>query len=222
MSEEVLIPKMTRLDRHRRYRIKIPFINIVLILCAILLFICSTFINIDIRHYILPAGIFSNSTLTAGDFVFSFFLIPQIPVILFAASVLGKKMTVVSIILYILIGLCGLPVFALGGGIQYIAQFGFGYILGYVPAAVISGNILSNKYTFWNMIKAAVCGVLIIHIIGILYMIVIALFRHMGGTFIGGWITSQSGLKIIYDIIVSFILVLIGKYLNEGLKYILH
>lgn len=220
MSEEVLIPKMTRISEKQRYRIKIPFINLVFIFCAILFIICSTFVNIDLRHYILPSGILSGRSFSAEDFIFSFSWIPQIPAIMFITSVLGKKMSVICVILYILAGLCGLPLFALGGGIKYIAQFGFGYILAYIPAVVIAGRFLQEKYDFPNMIKAAVCGVLIVHFCGILYMIMVALFRHAGSSFIGGWIASQSGLKIIYDIIFSFLLILIGKYLNEGLKYI--
>lgn len=217
-----MIPKMKRLDKRQRYRIKIPLINLVFIFAAILMFTCSTFINVDIKHYILPAGIFSNAPLTSDDFIYSFFFIPQVPVVLFAAAVLGRKMSVISIILYLLAGLCGAPVFALGGGFQYAAQFGFGYLLGYIPAAITAGSFLEEKYNFLNMIKAAICGVLIIHVTGILYMILIALIRHAGSPFIGSWIVSQSGLKIIYDIIASFILILIGKYLNEGLRYILH
>ncbi len=222
MNDEVLIPQMTRVDKYKRHKIKIPFSNLVFIGTAIILFICSTFVNINIKHYILPTEIFSSANLTSDDFIYSFCLIPQIPVVMFVASVLGRGMTSTSLFLYILLGLCGLPIFALGGGIHYIGQFGFGYILGYLPAVAIACKFLQEKYSFPNMIKAAVCGVLTIHIIGILYMIVVALFRHAGGAFIGGWIGSQSGLKIIYDILSSFILILIGKYLNEGLSYISH
>ena len=70
------------------------------------------------------------------------------------------------------------------------------------------------------MIIAAITGVLVIHIIGILYMIVVALFRHMGGVFIEGWIVSQSGLKILYDLVFGFVFILIGKYIHEGLCFI--
>lgn len=219
-NEEVLIPQMTRIDKYKRHKIKIPFSNLVFICAAILLYICSTFININIKHYILPAEIFSSANLAPEDFIYSFCLIPQIPVIMFVASVLGRGMTTTSLFIYILLGLCGFPFFALGGGFHYIGQFGFGYILGYLPAVAITCKFLQEKYSFPNMIKAAICGVLTIHLIGIFYMIIVALFRHAGGAFIGGWIASQSGLKIIYDTIGSFVFILIGKYLNEGLRYI--
>lgn len=220
MTEEVLIPKMKRLEKKQR-KIKIPLLNIILILFCILLIIGSTFININLKHYILSPEIFTGKPLIIEDFIYSFSIIPQIPVILFICSSLGKKMANTSIILYILAGLCSIPVFALGGGIRYITEFSFGYILSYIPAVIIAGNILNKKYSFKNMFLAALCGVLTIHTGGILYMIIIALLKHEGAHFIFSWIDAQSGLKIIYDIILSFILVLIGKYIHSVLKFIL-
>ena len=129
-------------------------------------------------------------------------------------------MTLTSVLLYILIGLFAFPVFALGGGPKYIGEYGFGYILSYVPAIVLTGKLL-DKYSFLDMIKATLAGVLTIHTGGIIYMLLVALIKHSGTMFILGWITAQSGLKVVYDIILSFVLILIGKYLHEGLKFIL-
>jgi biotin transporter BioY len=221
MSEEVLIPKMKRLDK-TKHKIKIPILNFVLVIFCVLILIASTFINIEIRHYIIPFDIFSNKNLTYEDFIHSFKIIPQIPFVLFICSVLGRRMALTSVILYILAGLCFVPIFALGGGIKYFAQFGFGYILGYIPATFIAGNLLtSKKYSFLSMITATLIGVLTIHICGILYMIILAIIKHSGSSFIFGWIQAQSGIKILYDIIASFVLVLIGKYLHSGLKLLI-
>ncbi len=220
MSQEVLIPKMTKPDKTRK-KLIVPWANIAVVLFSVLLIIMSTFLNLNIKHYILPQELFSGNNLSAEDFVFSFCLIPQIPVIMFICSVLGKRMALTAIVLYILAGLFVVPVFGLGGGVRYIFEYGFGYILAYIPAALIAGNLLGRKYDFFGMIKATIAGVLIIHILGIIYMIFIALVKHSGGDFISGWIAAQSGLKIVYDIIASFILMLIGKYLHFGLKFIL-
>ena len=220
MTEDVLIPKMKRLEKKQR-KIKIPLLNIVLILFCTLLIIGSTFINIDLKHYYLPLEIFSNKSLTTEDFIYNFNIIPQIPVIMFICATLGKRMAITSTVIYILLGLCSLPLFALGGGIRYIAQFGFGYILAYIPAVAIAGNIIQKKYSFKNMIIATYCGVLTIHLCGIIYMSIIALMKHEGAAFIYSWICAQSGLKILYDIALSFICILIGKYLHSAIKFIL-
>lgn len=129
-------------------------------------------------------------------------------------------MALTSVMLYITIGLFLFPVFALGGGIKYIGEYGFGYILAYIPAIIIAGKLL-DKYSFLDMIKATLAGVFTIHIFGILYMLIIALIKQSGTMFIEGWIVAQSGLKIIYDLIISFLAILIGKYIHEGLKFIL-
>lgn len=220
MSEEVLIPKMKRIDKTKR-KLKIPVLNFAVVLFCVLLLISSTFLNLNIKHYIIPLDLFSNKNLTLENFIYSINFIPQIPVVIFITSILGKRMALTSVILYILAGLCFIPAFALGGGFRYVFEYGFGYILAYIPAVVITGNLLGKKYSFLDMIKAVLAGVLIIHLIGILYMIVIALFKHAGTTFIWGWIEAQSGIKIIYDLITSFTLVLIGKYIHSGLKFII-
>ena len=220
MTEEVLIPKMKRLEKRQR-KIKIPLLNIVLILFCTLLIIGSTFVNIDLKHYYLPLEIFSNKSLTTEDLIYNFPIIPQIPVIMFICAAIGKRMAITSTVIYIILGLCSLPIFALGGGIRYIAQFGFGYILAYIPALAITGSILQKKYSFKNMITATLCGVLTIHLCGIIYMSIIALLKHEGSAFIYGWICAQSGLKVIYDIVLSFICILIGKYLHSALTFIL-
>jgi biotin transport system substrate-specific component len=130
-------------------------------------------------------------------------------------------MALTSTLIYIIAGLCFVPIFALGGGITYFGQFGFGYILGYIPAIIIAGNFLSKNYDFPSMIAATTLGVLSIHIFGIIYMIIIALCKHCGGGFILNWIHAQSGMKIIYDLIFSFVLVIIGKYFYFGLKQLM-
>ena len=221
MSEEVLIPKMKRLDK-RQKKIKIPLLNFVLILVCTLLIMASTFINIDLKHYILPNGFFSGEKVfTYEDFVYSFSIIPQVPVVLFVSSFLGKKMGTMSILLYIIAGLTFFPVFALGGGLLYVLQYSFGYILGYIPAAILCATFLKkSKKSYLHIFIGVLLGVFVIHFLGIIYMSLVALIKHDGLSFIKGWIGAQSGLKILYDFIISFVFVLIGRYFHSFLKYI--
>ena len=205
----------------KRGKIQIPVLNIILIFFSILLIICSAFICINLRHYIIPQGIFGNNNLTAQDFIYSILYIPQIPVLMLVCSALGKKSALTSVVLYLLAGLTFLPVFGMGGGLHYITEYSFGYLLAYIPAVIIAGQFLRKKYTFLTMLWATFSGVLIIHICGILYMIIIALLKQDGFEFISGWIGAQSGVKIIYDLVFGYIFVMIGKYLNSFIKFIL-
>ena len=219
MSEEVLIPKMRRLDGKQK-KVKIPINNFILVILCTLLIVCATFINIDIKHYIIPQGFSFGKTYKPQDFIYSFSIIPQIPVLMFTCSVLGRKLALTSTCLFVILGLFAIPVFALGGGLGYIGEYSFGYILAFIPAVFAAGSFLYKKYSFLNMVLAAITGALVIHLCGILYMMIIALIKSNGEIFIKTWIHSQSGVKIIYDIVLSFIGILIGKYIHDFLKFL--
>ena len=60
----------------------------------------------------------------------------------FAGVLLGWKWGAVSQLLYVAIGLLGLPVFTQGGGIGYVLQPSFGFLLGLIPAAAVIGCLL--------------------------------------------------------------------------------
>ncbi len=204
-------PKI-RVIRKQVEGIRLTFGSLLLILCCVFLLILSTFVQLDVTHFIIPKGLFSGADLQLSDFIHTYKLIPQIPVVMFVGAFLGRKYGIASILLYILLGLFVIPVFALGGGPKYIFEYGFGYILAYIPAVFFAGSILKSGFTNRNMLHAVLVGVLTIHFIGILYMLFIAGLKHEGTAFMWGWIYAQSGVKIIYDFIFSFALVFAAKY----------
>ncbi|MBS6603342.1 MAG: biotin transporter BioY [Brachyspira sp.] len=186
---------------------------VLLIFCSFLLVI-STFLQLDVTHFIIPAKLFSGEPTKLSDYLFTYKFIPQIPAVMFVVGLLGRRLGITSILLYIITGLFFLPVFALGGGWRYIFEYGFGYILAYIPAAFLTGLILKKGYSYKNTAKAVFMGVLTIHLLGILYMMCLVAIRHTGWGFVGDWITAQSGLKIVYDFVFSYILVLVAKYVR--------
>ena len=198
--------------KSKKKGIHISMGSLVLLVFCVFLFIVATFLQLEITHFILPVKIFHGEKCNIDDFLYTIKYIPQIPIVLFVGALLGRKYGLISTILYIFIGLFLLPVFALGGGWRYIFEYGFGYILAYIPAVFLIGTVLKKGYTLKNILKSVFIGVLIIHILGILYMMVLAGLKHADWIFISGWISHQSGLKIIYDIIFSFFAVFIAKY----------
>ncbi|MFR1673104.1 MAG: biotin transporter BioY [Candidatus Gastranaerophilaceae bacterium] len=186
--------------------------SILLMLCCTFLLIISTFVQVNINHFIIPSGLFNGEHLVMSDFIHTYKLIPQIPVVMFIGAFLGRKYGITSLLIYLLLGLFIIPVFALGGGPKYIFEYSFGYILAYIPAVFFAGSILKSGFTNRNIIQAVIVGVLTIHLIGTLYMLFIASIRHEGWAFMSGWITAQSGIKIIYDFVFSLIAVFIAKY----------
>lgn len=219
-DEETMVPRIQRVKKEKK-KIKIPVLNILLVLfCAFLLMI-ATFVQLNITHFIIPHDIFSNKALTKADFLYTYSIIPQIPAVLFVVGLLGRRLSITSIVIYILIGLFLLPVFALGGGPKYCLEPGFGYIIAYIPAVFFAGSILKSGFSFKNILKATLIGVLTIHIIGIIYMLFIAAIRHEGFEFIKGWILSQSMLKIAYDYVLSAAALFVAKYANKYVNYLL-
>lgn len=216
---ESKVPKIKRIEKNKK--IRIPLLNILLVIACVFLLVLSTFVQLKLIHPIIPHDIFSNSELTKENFWYTYFLIPQVPAVLFVTGLMGRKLGMTSIVLYILLGLFGLPIFALGGGIGYFMQYGFGYILAYIPAICIVGSILKEEYSFKNILKSVLYGVLVIHLLGIFYMLFLVVIKHNGFEFIKGWVLTQSLLKIAYDYILSVFVVYLAKYCNKYINYLI-
>ena len=204
----------TRLVKKQIEGIRLSLGSILLLLFCTCLLIFATFIQFNVTHFIIPNGLFHGENLTLKDFLFTYKYIPQIPAVMFVGAFLGRKFGITSILLYILLGLFVIPVFALGGGPKYILEYGFGYILAYIPAVFFAGSILKSGFSNRNILHAVIVGVLTIHLFGVLYMLFIALLRHEGWVFMSSWIVNQSGVKILYDMVFSFAALFLTRYLK--------
>lgn len=94
---------------------------------------------------------------------------------IFAGILLGSKLGLVSQLVYILIGLIGIPVFTKGGGIGYVFQPTFGYLIGFALGAFVAGLIVEKlkKNTFRTYILAALSATFVIYLCGVPYLYVI-------------------------------------------------
>lgn len=196
---------------------KISIGTLALTALCVLLIIVATFSQVSIKHPYIPLDIFnflSQPDLSEAEIlhhlVKRYKYIPQIPVVFFVLSLMGRKFGILSIILYIILGFF-YPIFALGGGLGYIFEYGFGYILAFIPAMFFAGTLLKGKPSFWRVLLISALGVAVIHILGILYMLFIAILRHDSMDIVWGWIVSQSGIKIFYDIVFSMIAIYLGR-----------
>ena len=68
----------------------------------------------------------------------------QFMFVLLAGQILNLKSVLLTIIVYIAMGLMGFPVFSGGGGLTYVLTPTFGYIVGFVFAAIVV-NLISHK-----------------------------------------------------------------------------
>lgn len=96
----------------------------------------------------------------------------QIIFVLLAANIIGKKLAFFSQAVYIFVGLAGVPVFANGGGVAYVLQPTFGYVIGFAVAAYVVGAII-ERYEIPKLkqiIVANLFGTFIIYVCGAIYM----------------------------------------------------
>ncbi len=203
------------IKKYHKPNIKIRFGlgTIAIVSVCLLILVIATFTQIKISFNVPDGGIIS---------YLKFEYIPQIPAVLFIAALLGEYWGLFTLILYILLGLTPwYPVFALGGGLSYIFQYNFGYIFAFIFAIIFTAKELKNSKSLLNIILAVFYGVFSIHLIGILYMIIIALIRHDNWEFIGQWIYFQSLVKILYDIVFGFLAIIIAKNIRKLLWLVL-
>ncbi len=188
--------------------------TLILICLSVLLIIMATFTELKFKHCFIPLDLFSKwgyyfteEGVNWAGFVKMVKYIPQVPVIFFILALLDRKYTLITILLYIILGFAGYPIFAMGGGWKYIFQYGVGYILSYIPAVFFAGYILNRNFRFTNILKAVITGVIIINIIGALILLIIACLKHENWFMIKNLLYSMSGFKFMYDIIFSVIAV---------------
>ena len=90
-----------------------------------------------------------------------------------AGILLGAGYGALSQGVYVLIGLVGVPIFALGGGFSYVLQPTFGFLLGLIPSAFVIGKLAKRPLTFWGTALAMLAGLAVLYTIGVPYMALI-------------------------------------------------
>ena len=203
-----------QLFKKKNQELRISLGSLVLMLFCVFLLIISTFVKLDVFYPVIPTAQDGVNGFNITHFFKTFEIIPQIPAVIFIGALLSRKLGITAVVLYILIGLFFMPVFALGGGLNYFAQYGFGYIFAYIPAVWMLTKFLKNGFTFKNIALGSLSAVLLIHLIGIAYMSVVALMHKEGINFVKGWVIYQSGWKIVFDFVLSFALCYLTKVLS--------
>lgn len=125
---------------------------------------------------LLWIAIFVSLTALGG-----FIRIPAIPVpitlqtlfVYLSGDLLGSRRGSFSQVMFIILGLMGVPVFTMGGGPGYVLQPTFGYILGFPLAAGLIGLIrthIRNKAGWAGWMISNFAGMLVILTTGVLYL----------------------------------------------------
>jgi biotin transport system substrate-specific component len=172
---------------------------------------------------ITQIGVFS--ALTA---IGAFISIPIGPVpislqtffVLLSGIILGSKKAMLSQIVYVLLGLIGLPIFAgFTGGLQTIFKPSFGFVISFIVASYLTGRISEkNKNSVKHMSIAVIVGSLVMYIIGLPYMYYILNIMLSKNLNIIQIMKIGMFMFIPGDTIKGIIAVLLGKKLQGKLK----
>lgn len=89
-----------------------------------------------------------------------------------SGMILGSRLGALSQLVYVIIGLIGIPVFTEGGGIYYIFKPTFGYLIGFIVAAYVIGKIKENikELNLFKAILTLFSGLFFIYLFGVIYL----------------------------------------------------
>jgi biotin transport system substrate-specific component len=106
--------------------------------------------------------------------------------VLLTACLGGASAGVYAQIIYLALGLTGQPIFSYGGGLSYLQEPSFGYLLGFIPASWACGllafrpkpwdpSFSRTKQFFPSTLKdlglACYSGLILVHLTGISYLV---------------------------------------------------
>ena len=202
-------------------KVKLTFGVLVCTILATCLLIVAAFTIIPISHYYIPAKgifhpiIFWGAQHNISEFIAHIEYVPQIPMIAAMTIILGKRFSCVAIFLYIIAGLFFIPVFSLGGGIKYVFQYGFGYILGFFPMVIILSSCLQNDFKPKKVFWATLYSVLSLHLCGMIYLVMLCAVRHEPFSYVQDLLYMLTFVKILYDFAFTFICVYIANAVRK-------
>lgn len=141
-----------------------------------------------------------------------------------AGILLGGKYGALSVCVYMIIGLIGLPIFTEGGGMFYIFQPTFGYIIGFAVGAWVTGTIVHRAKApgYRRLLAANFTGLAIVYSMGMIYYDLIS--NLYLGTPIGVWTLFLYCfiLAVPGDIVLCIVAAVIGKRLLPVIRQMDH
>ncbi len=132
---------------------------------------------------------------------------------------LGSRDGAYAQIVYVLLGLIGLPVFTTGGGIDYVFRPTFGYIASFPIVALIAGRCVRRRtVTVKSVIAFGITAVIVNYAVGITYQVLIIALYTKAGFYVALTSVTPVIILLIKDIALVVLLAFIYPRLNSTLK----
>ncbi|WHH56909.1 biotin transporter BioY [Petroclostridium sp. X23] len=139
----------------------------------------------------------------------------------FAGILLGARLGLMSQIVYITIGLAGIPVFTEGGGLMYVLKPSFGYLLGFAAGAYVIG-IISERLKVMNLKNALISvmsGLAVIYLIGVPYIyLIVKFYMNKASMNIMGALSAGFFPFILKDLIMFVIVAVVAAQIVPILR----
>lgn len=136
------------------------------------------------------------------------------------AILLGSKKGAIAQLVYVTIGLTGVPVFTKGGGPQYIFEPTFGYLIGFIVAAYVIGRIIERmkELTAVKIYFTSLFGLAFIYILGLAHFYFIK--NVYFGKATSAWFVFYYGFlsTIGGDLVLTIIIAIAGLRVLKALR----
>ncbi|MHC1722631.1 MAG: biotin transporter BioY [Aminipila sp.] len=137
-----------------------------------------------------------------------------------SGMILGSRLGSIAVGTYVIMGLFGIPIFAAGGGLQYIFRPSFGYLIGFVLTAFVVGLLCENlkNPTLKHYLAIAFIGMFITYTIGFAYKYFMLNFYMHEPTAIWAIIVASLPLDIPGDAFLCVLASLLAVRICKALK----
>ena len=179
--------------------------------------------QLNIRDIVLCAMFIA--LITVGAFIK--IPIPNMPFTLqflftnLAGIILGANLGALSVLIYVIAGLIGIPVFTTGGGPGYIFYPTFGFLVGFIIGTYVSGKFLEKReLTAKNIFIASIINLLIVYALGMIHYYFISNFYSDSPIGIGALFLYCFVLAVPGDLLLCFLSSVVGKKVNSAISKI--
>ena len=153
----------------------------------------------------------------------------QCAMCMLCALVLGARDATIAVLIYLAMGLVGIPIFTAGGGFAYVLQPTFGYLLGYIIAVPVGALIArgvrnTSRPKLWRLLLGAFALLAILYTFGVIYMYLILNFYlgkaiNMSAAWLTGcaiFLPTDCSFAVIASIVAHRVVPLVFKR-SEGM-----